>query len=236
MREKPSLPTSNVTEKDDLSIKETFKHVSKDRNSWKFIAGYALVYGTFQVFGTGANFLIKPFGYTDIEISISAVSLILLGTVGAIVFSVIVKRTGEHKKVINVINFSAVGVMLLLGMQLMIIPNPVITVFIVGGLGFVVFPLLPLSYQIGCEICFPVGEAQVTGILNGSAFLFAFLSDLIMTAAIGFGSKLKTALYFSVLFIFLLLGAFCYLLTAFVFKRTQFEESKKAAETEMSNQ
>ena len=47
-------------------------------------------------------------------------------------------------------NFSAVGIMLLLGLQLVVIPSPIITVFIVGGLGFVVFPLLPLSYQIGC--------------------------------------------------------------------------------------
>lgn len=32
-------------------------------------------------------------------------------------------------------------------------------------LGASLTPLLPLSFDFGCEIVFPVGEAQVTGIL-----------------------------------------------------------------------
>lgn len=33
------------------------------------------------------------------------------------------------------------------------------------ALGASLTPLLPLSFDFGCEIVFPVGEAQVTGIL-----------------------------------------------------------------------
>jgi hypothetical protein len=32
-------------------------------------------------------------------------------------------------------------------------------------LGSGLTPLLPLSFDFGCEIVFPVGEAQVTGVL-----------------------------------------------------------------------
>lgn len=35
--------------------------------------------------------------------------------------------------------------------------------------GFFAVPLLPLCLDFGCEICFPVGEAMVAGILITTA-------------------------------------------------------------------
>lgn len=93
---------------------------------------------------------------------------------------------------------------------------------IVGAIGFFVVPIVPASYEIGCEVAFPIGEAQIIGILNGGAFIWAFLLDIIMTAAIGFGSKVKSAIFLAILTAFLFLAAFLYLRADLVLKRKEF--------------
>lgn len=109
--------------------------------------------------------------------------------------------------------------------QLLILPVPAITMMIVAVIGFFVVPVVPTSYEIGCEVAFPIGEAQVTGILNGGALLCAFIMDSILTAAIGFGTKGKTVGFVITLIIFLVIGAFIYFKTEIVLKRKEFEES-----------
>jgi len=56
------------------------------------------------------------------------------------------------------------------------------------GLGFSFTPLVPVSYDLGCEISFPIGEAQIIGILNGGAMIFTFIITLSISALVGFGT------------------------------------------------
>lgn len=85
-----------------------------------------------------------------------------------------------------------------------------------------VVPIVPASYEIGCEVAFPIGEAQITGILNGGAFIWAFLMDLIMTAAIGFGTKAKSVIFLAILSTFLFLASFLFLKVDLILKRKEF--------------
>lgn len=65
-----------------------------------------------------------------------------------------------------------------------------VIVFILGGLvGFSVTPIMPISYDLGCELSFPIGEAQVTGLLNGGAQILAFILTLIISAAVKFKTQ-----------------------------------------------
>lgn len=200
--------------------------IKKDRNIWKFLGAYSLFYGSFLVFGSSANFLIKPFGFTDIIISLSAVGLIIFGTVGAVLGSIFIKRTRQYKILITVTTFAACGTLIALILQLFIIPVPGITIVIVAVIGFFVVPVVPTSYEIGCEVAFPIGEAQVTGLLNGGALIWAFIVDSLLTVIIGFGTVGKTVGFIITLIVFLVVGGFLYFKTAINLKRKEFEESQ----------
>ena len=172
-----------------------------------------MFYGTFLIFGSSANFLIKPFGFSDITISLAAVGLIIFGAVGAVLGSIFLKRTRRYKVLITVTTFSAAGMLTVMIFQLLILPVPALTMLIVAVIGFFVVPVVPTSYEIGCEVAFPIGEAQVTGMLNGGALAWAFIMDSILTAVIGFGTKGKTVGFVLTLIIFLVLGAYIYFKT-----------------------
>lgn len=46
-------------------------------------------------------------------------------------------------------------------------------------MGATLTPLIPLSFDFGCEIVFPVGEAQVTGILMTGGQIVGIISVFI---------------------------------------------------------
>jgi len=182
-----------------------------------------MIYGTFQTFASSANFVIKPFGYTDLQISMAAVFLIIMGTIGAVLSSLYLKRTRKYKKVITICTIGATSTMLLLIIQLHILPHPFFTSSVVAMLGFFVTPIVPISYELGCEMAFPIGEAQVTGLLNACSLIWAFISDSILTAVIGFGTTLRSSIFILMLAIFVGIGSVIYFFIKFDLKRKRFE-------------
>jgi MFS family permease len=167
------------------------------------------------------------------------VGLILFGAAGAVLASIFIKRTGRYKMLITVTTFAATGMLAVMVLQLLIVPLAGITMIIVAAVGFFVVPVVPISYQIGCELAFPIGEAQVTGLLNGGALVWAFLIDSILTAAIGFGTIARTVAFMMILITFLAVGSFLYFRTAILLKRKEFEDSsspeQSRANTESSS-
>jgi hypothetical protein len=100
--------------------------------------------------------------------------------------------------------------LILFGIQLNLIPTFYLSIGIIALLGFFLTPIVPISYEVGCEVAFPIGEAQITGMLNGGSLIFAFIADSILTAAIGFGTKLKSTLFIFILTLMILLGPLLY--------------------------
>lgn len=154
--------------------------------------------------------------------------LILFGAVGAVVGSIFIKRTRQYKILLTVATFAACGALTVMILQLLIIPVPGLTAIIVAVVGFFVVPVVPTSYEIGCEVAFPIGEAQVTGLLNGGALIWAFIVDSLLTVIIGFGSVGKTVGFMITLIVFLVVGSFLYFKTAINLKRKEFEESQSS--------
>lgn len=85
-----------------------------------------------------------------------------------------------------------------------------ITIAIIGLVGFCCTPIIMLCYDLGCELAFPMGEAQVTGILNGASLFFTFITTLIISSAIGFGKKSDTTIVMFAFMGFLLGGCFLF--------------------------
>jgi FLVCR family feline leukemia virus subgroup C receptor-related protein len=99
-------------------------------------------------------------------------------------------------------------------------------VCLLGLMGFFVVPIIPLSYQIGCEVAFPIGEAQITGLLNGGSLIWAFIADSILTAAVGFGSKAQSTIFLFIVIIIIMLGTVLYFFVAINLKRKHFEDGE----------
>lgn len=103
MRAKPAEAPSLGAEVKKSTIRETISMLKKDRNLWKFFAAYILVYGTVIALGSEANLLFKPYGFTDIQIGICAITMLVMGVAGSIVFSIYIKKTGNYKRALRTI-------------------------------------------------------------------------------------------------------------------------------------
>jgi MFS transporter, FLVCR family, feline leukemia virus subgroup C receptor-related protein len=148
----------------------------------------------------------------------------LVGTCGAIAFSIYIKRTFNFKLALRSIALASVAALLLLCLWLNTANLKLGTSLIISLLGFVLTPLVPVAYDLGCELAFPLGEAQVTGLLNGGALLWAFLASTLVATTVGFSSSSSSLLTMIVLSLFILTGAVLFFLVNITLKRHQYEQ------------
>lgn len=188
----------------------------------KFVIAYCLSYGSFIAFASNCNFIIKPYGYSDVEIAFNAILLMLVGTCGAIAFSVYIKRTFNFKFALRSIAIASVSALLLLCLWLNTVNTKIGTSVIISLLGFVLTPLVPVSYDLGCELAFPMGEAQITGLLNGGALLWAFVASSLVATTVGFSSGRSSLMTMIILSAFILTGAVLFFMVKVTLKRHEY--------------
>lgn len=126
------------------------KELKNNRNLWKFFPAYCLGYGTFITFAANSNFIIKPYDYSDIQIAVNGVLLMVVGTAGAILFSLYIKRTYNYKLALKVTSFGALVMLLILCLWLNTANVKAVTAIIIAVMGFVVTPIVPICYDLGC--------------------------------------------------------------------------------------
>ena len=105
-----------------------------------------MAYGSFQTFAASANLLIKPFGASDLDISVAAICLILFGTVGAVISSLILKKHRCFKLILRTCCLGALTSIILLAIQLVTVESPALIKLNVGILGLFLTPIIPTSY------------------------------------------------------------------------------------------
>jgi hypothetical protein len=117
-----------------------------------------------------------------------------MGVCGSIVWSLYLKRTTNYKFTIRAIPTISLIFMTIICFLLALNAKPFLIFFVGGAIGFNVIPILPISYDLGCELSFPIGEAQVTGFINGGAMIVAFFMALAITSAINFDTPEKSTI------------------------------------------
>lgn len=111
-----------------------------------------------------------------------------MGVAGSIIWSLYLKKTTNYKLTIRAIPTISVIVMIFICIALSAHAFIAIVFILGGAVGFSITPILPISYDLGCELSFPIGQAQVTGFMNGGAMILAFLITLGVTSIIKFGT------------------------------------------------
>lgn len=140
------------------------KTLFKDVQFRKLFAGFVFFYGTLLTFAAIVNFLFKPYGFSDvnmtiiqIQISLFGIGMLFCGVAGSIMLSLYVKKTLKYRFVFQVCTGAALVITILTTLMLNTKPSVFLSLVCVSFMGFLVTPILPLTYDVGCEIAFPVG-------------------------------------------------------------------------------
>jgi len=224
MKEKPLTPPSKAAEKEKFSYKDSLKSLIRNKNFLVFLATVGFTWGVYNVLATTMNPLIAPFNYTSADSGIYGAVTLLMGMVGSPIWGIYVGRTKQYKR--SLITLSSLSTMMLI--VLLFVGqhgNKIITGIFIAIYGFVTTPMLPLIFEMCCEITFPVAEAnaggitymitQVTGVIG--AFLVNLLLDSTPTGSIK---------GFIVLIVFQALGVLGFVSVKEDLRRTKYEQGE----------
>lgn len=140
-----------------------------------------MVLGTFNIYGSLLDNVLDCFGYTTDEVSYLAASMMIVGIISAALFGLYIERTLKYYVIFKVLAF--LGVVVCVGLPLVIgflKYNFPIALLLISMMGVIFIPMMPLSFDYGCDILFPAGEAQITGCLMASGNLVGVIMVLLL--------------------------------------------------------
>ena len=97
--------------------------------------------------------------------SVIGALLIIMGIVGAVLLGLYVEHNLKFQKVLSLCIFIGAIVMAMFYVSLWLEFRFGIICVLMGFAGFVLVPVIPLGFELAVELCFPVGEAIVAGML-----------------------------------------------------------------------
>ncbi len=138
-------------------MKQSLQILRQNRNLWKFFSAYVFVYGTVISLGSLSNLLFKPYGFTDIQIGICAVVMLIMGVIGSILISLYIKKTNNYKFALRTVCVFSFFIITFLLIWLQVSASLGISIVIIGLVGFCCTPIITLCYDLGCQLAFPMG-------------------------------------------------------------------------------
>ncbi len=157
--------------------------LARDPN-WRLVFAQMMVSnGSFNTLATLVAQLVAPYGYTDDFAGLLGASVVFAGLVGAGIASAIVEQTQCYR---HVLIFCFLGGAASLSAFVLNLrsDNEVPLVATMSLFGFFLTPTLPVSFELSCEVTYPMGEALPSGLLmsagqmSGIALIFGFNSLL----------------------------------------------------------
>lgn len=83
--------------------------------------------------------------------------MIGIGLVGSVVFSLYVEKTERYKRVFMFCCIMSICALLVFSFNLYYFQIFAVSLVVVTVMGLTLTPLMPLSFDFGCEIVFPIG-------------------------------------------------------------------------------
>jgi hypothetical protein len=84
--------------------------------------------------------------------------------------------------------------------------------------------MVPVSYDLGCELTFPVGEAQVVGIIAGVSMIYTAILSLTISSGVGFGTAKQSGICMIIYIILFMIGSVLYCTVNIKLKRREHEQ------------
>lgn len=234
-KEKPLTPPSLSAEVEKTAnSKDSLIACFKNKNFVKVLIFFSTAYGSFNALGIVINILLDPYGYSGFDTSLVGLVLIIFGLIGSGVVCFYVAATGKYKLTLILCTIGYFMAILMIGFGAFSYNVYVVLVPIIF-LGFFGFPILPISFEVGCEVTFPVGEAFSTGLMVSFSQVLATVATIVLEFAFTNQTKESAAICFGVFFILTLLGLFFILSMKEEFNRTMFENKKRKNRPNIEN-
>jgi len=167
----PTPPSLAASSQREQKFTEAIKSIFKSKDFVILFIVFGLALGAFNTLATIINELVDPFGYTNNDSGIFGALFVLLGLIGAGVVGAIVDKTRVYGATykITLLACTFLGSCALLMFTLLLKPGKFELIAVAVSLvGFTMTPVLPISLELGCEVCYPIGEATPTGFLMTS--------------------------------------------------------------------
>ena len=126
-------------------------------NLIKFFTGYSFILGGFLSFEATLNPICRLYGLNEIEIIVLGEIFIVFGVPGSILASLFIKRTRNYKRAIRFISLLTFIAFFMLSIGFYFTETALLVIIVGAGFGFVFESILPVSYDLGCEMSFPIG-------------------------------------------------------------------------------
>jgi len=164
-REKPpSVPSAAADAERTDSFWHSIKLLFTDWNFLNLLSAFSMGQGAYNTLATVVNQVLEPFGYSNSDAGLLGALVIGCGLVGALLGGPVIDKTRRYKVALLIGYFFATASMLVGSFELR--ANNLLGMGLcVGVLGFTFTPALPISFELGCEVTYPVGEATPTGML-----------------------------------------------------------------------
>jgi MFS family permease len=132
---------------------------------------FGTVNGSFNIYGSLLDNIMDCYDYTTDQVSYLAAVMMLAGIISAALFGLYIERTYKYHFLFRIL--AVLGLVVCVSFPLLVATIHVfpLTLLMTAVMGVVFIPFMPLSFDYGCDILFPAGEAQITGCLMASGNL-----------------------------------------------------------------
>lgn len=235
MKEKPPTPPSAGAAKEKYSYKESLNQLSKNQNFLIFLGGVAFFWGTYSSLATIMNPLISPMGYESIVSGYYGGLVLVTGMTGSIIWGIYVGISKKYKRsllTLASLSTSVLVVLLFVGPK----GDAVLTGVWISLYGFFTTPMLPIIFELCCEITFPVAEANAGGLTYMMTQLMGIVGTLIANIFLGEKTVEGSLSAFKLLIGMQSIGLIAMAFTKEDLRRTNYEQGGDDAAAKLSLQ
>ncbi|XP_054710636.1 feline leukemia virus subgroup C receptor-related protein 1-like isoform X2 [Uloborus diversus] len=182
-QEKPAMfPSAAQANKshNEINYVESLKNLFKDMPFMLLLVAYGLITGTYFAMSTIMNEMVLiHFPGEEVDAGWMGALMVFAGMIGSVLLGAILDKTHKFKE-ISLICFG-LSFLLLVGYTGVIqIDNFIWVQFLFFTLlGFIMTGYLPVGFDFGAEITYPVPEAMSGSLLNASTQLFSIILTII---------------------------------------------------------
>ena len=138
------------------------------------------ILGAFSIYGSLLDNILDCYGFTSDEVSYLAATMMVTGIISAAFFGFYLEKTLKYYVVFRILG--VLGLIECIGFPLILVTmeyNFELVLLVSAIMGIVFISSMPLTFDYGCDILFPAGEAQITGTLMASSQLVGVIFVLI---------------------------------------------------------
>lgn len=184
MREKPPTPPSKAAAAIKFDYVSSLKNLLKDKNTMMMLIGTAIVNGTLTNYGSTVQQVVQPLGINGYQVADIFAIAVFIAPVGSILGAFFIAKYKKYNLMIVGASTLSLGFLVL---NLIAAENGNIYFYGVTVIIYIlaVSPIVPITYEYGIELAFPVAEATIGGVYSVINQFSATIESLIVDSILG---------------------------------------------------